>query len=180
MLPLRDVTKRTGWTKCDTQEKKTKFRGDWDFATFGPGLWVGHVHITYSFKIVYFKWPFSLDQLMQGYELPALTQVKYQLSICAEGPLSEDTGSVVNLAMIAFPGTSVAGMEEVYRKIRDQSEAMMEGLMDAAQHLGGNAENRIKVKQPRNTRSNDQSSAACTVHFSLLGLMLLNRKNNFS
>jgi hypothetical protein len=63
MLPLRDITKRTGWTKCDTQEKKTKFRGDWDFATFGPGLWVGHQHITYSYKIVYFKWLFILTSL---------------------------------------------------------------------------------------------------------------------
>ena len=98
---------------------------------------------------------------MHGFELTTLTKVKYRPSICAKGPLSEDTGSVVNLAMIAFPATSAAGMEEVYRKIRDQSEAMMEGLMNAAQHLGGNAESRIKVIQPRNTRSNDQSSAAC-------------------
>lgn len=92
--PLRELTKRSGFTKCDTDEKKREFRGDWDFATFGPAEW--------------------------------------------------DYGTVVNVAMVVFPPTSAAGMKEVYRKIENQGEAMLEGLMKAARHAGGNAEKKVK------------------------------------
>jgi|AntAceMinimDraft_12_1070368.scaffolds.fasta_scaffold32007_2 heme exporter protein D len=36
---LRELTKRTDFTKCDTWEKKNDFRGDWTDAYFGPKVW---------------------------------------------------------------------------------------------------------------------------------------------
>jgi hypothetical protein len=38
---IREQTKKTGVTKCNTKEVKRDFEGDWTFTAFGPAIWAG-------------------------------------------------------------------------------------------------------------------------------------------
>ena len=42
--PLREITKRSGVTKCNTADVKRDFEGDWTFTAFGPAIWAGQYY----------------------------------------------------------------------------------------------------------------------------------------
>jgi len=41
---IRDQTKKTGVTKCNTADVKRDFEGDWTFTAFGPAIWAGQYY----------------------------------------------------------------------------------------------------------------------------------------